>query len=84
MEAYNRLAPRTATPSRAGAHFGEFRFVVSFCERANPLSHFPPKSRAANQRFAAILFFGQEAPRYPKLWIQDTASGASPGPSCLT
>ena len=51
------------TPSRAGARFGEFRFVVFFVKggnpRGNPLSRFPPKTRAANRRFAAILFFAR-------------------------
>ena len=44
-------------PCAPSAHFGEFRLVVTDCERGeSPLSHIPPKSPAANQRFAAICF----------------------------
>ena len=47
------------------ARGGEFRLVVTDCERGCPLSHFPPKSPAANLRFAAICFLAQSAVRRP-------------------
>ena len=38
-----RFAPESKLPRAPKAHFGEFRLVVSFCERGGaPLSHFPP------------------------------------------
>ena len=37
------------SPEAGSARGGEFRFVVTDCERGEPLSHFPPKPRAANK-----------------------------------
>ena len=59
-----RFAPQSKLPRAPEAHFGEFRLVVTNCERGeSPLSHIPPKSPAANQRFAAICFL--RARKYP-------------------
>ena len=85
-----RMAPRRFRGRRRarGSRAGRVRFAGSR-ERDNPLSHFPPNTRAANPRFAAPSVFRTAVPwprlgvryRGPRIWEGPMAWTAKPAAS---